>query len=89
MRTAIITIWLLAAAVWSASPVLAANPQDAIWKLGARCNKEAFVKFPDHTPDHAAKRDRFVRECQLRARTPVQAPIASAPAPSTSGTGQE
>lgn len=87
MRTAIITVCLLAAAVWSASPVPAATPQDAIWKAGTLCNKKAFIKFPDHTPDQAAKRDRFVRECQLRAKTPVQAPIASAPAPS--GTGQE
>jgi hypothetical protein len=81
---------LVAATLLAAAPAFAANPQEAIWKRSSLCTKESFIKFPDHTPDQAAKRDRYVKECQLRQRAPVQGPVGALPGPATSSSpGQE
>jgi hypothetical protein len=46
------------------------------WGVADKCNRTAIAKYPDHTAEALAKRDRDVRRCLLANRLPSRAPLA-------------
>lgn len=46
------------------------------WALMDKCAKEAIQKFPDHTADDLAKRDKFIHICQRDRSVPVRQGLA-------------
>jgi hypothetical protein len=47
-----------------------------VWTQNDNCGRESFQKFPDYTPEGAANRDAYMRECLRRHHLPPRADVA-------------
>jgi hypothetical protein len=52
---------------------------DAVWRKQDECARTALLKFPDHTPESNADRDRATRDCERKNHVPVRAPATESP----------
>jgi hypothetical protein len=50
-----------------------------VWHKQDVCAHEAFVKFPDYTPQANAGRDRAVAACEKKNRLPPRTPLETSP----------
>jgi hypothetical protein len=79
ISTAVVVILFMpmTAAAGQSSTARATETQ---WAIADKCNRTAIAKYPDHTSEALAKRDRDVRQCllayRLEARTPLSQPQA-------------
>jgi hypothetical protein len=71
---AAIAVLVLPAAVEAESTT--ARVTQGTWSRSDKCNKDAIAKFPDHSSDALAQRERFVRQCNLNTRAPSRAPLS-------------
>jgi len=51
----------------------------AIWHQMDQCAKEAYKKYPDHTPEGNAKREAARQACLRAHRLPVRDPVVPPP----------
>lgn len=68
---------LVGAALLIAMPALAGTSgtyrgNEAAWSRDDKCAREAFGKFPDFTREALAKREQFVRRCEIAAGVPYR-----------------
>jgi hypothetical protein len=52
---------------------------DLAWHQQDLCAHDAFVKFPDYTPEGNAKRARATRDCERKHHVLQRAPTAASP----------
>lgn len=61
---------------------------NAAWRQADLCSRDAFKKFPDHTPDANAQRETARRECLRNHKLPLPAAVPQASGERPSGDAQ-
>jgi hypothetical protein len=79
----LVSIVALGSAIALKPPAARADSQQqqnfSIWHQMDDCAKEAFKKYPDHTPEGNAKREAARQACLRAHRLPVNQPVAPPP----------
>jgi hypothetical protein len=61
----VVAVGLLALAPRLAGSANLDSSKQQAWTTMDKCNKDAFVKFPDQTKEGEAQRRAFIRTCQI------------------------